>query len=303
MIMSRLTLILSAALPLIACDLDDQSLGDTSGGQMTESSTSGASTDPTQATSDSQATSTSPTTGASQTSGETDPSETDECEPGSGGGDECFRGIRVRLDATEYYDGDYVVQLLDEQDGLVHECAFSMPEGASVSTACIAHGNEARTTISVSMENNTLEVDQPLRLVVSRADVTFANEVVAPTYEFDEDPCTGELACITADLTLNMDEATEATCEALGTAFDAEFVEVRGCEEASECGQVLSGYSCGCTNNWVARLDADPAELDALAQQGQTLECNWAFFKSDCSCPEADGFTCREDGICDWNLL
>ncbi len=88
------------------------------------------------------------------------------------------------------------------------------------------------------------------------------------------------------------------SCEALEDAFWDEAEEVRSCTVDSDCGQVLSGYGCGCTRDWVARCDSDPAELEdmgvALAQ-----ECDW-FLASTCDCPETRGFACV-DGQCNWN--
>ncbi len=92
------------------------------------------------------------------------------------------------------------------------------------------------------------------------------------------------------------------TCDELRAAFEAEVLKIRGCVENSECGQVLKGTSCGCTNDWVARLDADPThfwELWALAAEANE-ECE-ILDPSTCGCRNADSFECR-DGICDWDF-
>ncbi len=77
-------------------------------------------------------------------------------------------------------------------------------------------------------------------------------------------------------------------------------LEVRSCTEASECGTVISGFSCGCTRDWVGRLDADENLLTDAAQAGVDGECGWAMWGGTCDCPEVDGFDCI-DNICTWN--
>ncbi|MBL9106995.1 MAG: hypothetical protein JNL82_39205 [Myxococcales bacterium] len=88
-------------------------------------------------------------------------------------------------------------------------------------------------------------------------------------------------------------------CVAWQSAFDAEVLEIRGCDMDSECGQELQGTSCGCTRNWVARKDADVSEFWALVDKAGELGCDLPFF-STCDCPATDGFAC-EAGICTWN--
>jgi len=90
-------------------------------------------------------------------------------------------------------------------------------------------------------------------------------------------------------------------CDALLSAFWAEVTEIRACKEDNECGQVLTGTSCGCTRNWVARLDADATEFLALVELAGELRCELPFI-STCDCPEADGYRC-DVGTCSWNYL
>lgn len=92
------------------------------------------------------------------------------------------------------------------------------------------------------------------------------------------------------------------TCEALEPAFAAETQKIRGCTKNEECGQVLIGTSCGCTRNWVARLDADTTHFYELIEQGNALECDLPL-ASTCDCPGTDGFECTAGGICQWNYL
>ena len=63
---------------------------------------------------------------------------------------------------------------------------------------------------------------------------------------------------------------------------------------------MLTGTSCGCTRNLVARLDADETRFrDLLATQAD-MQCGG--MASTCDCPEADGYAC-ENGRCTWNYL
>lgn len=84
-------------------------------------------------------------------------------------------------------------------------------------------------------------------------------------------------------------------------AFDAEVQEVRGCMNDDECGVEIKGTSCGCTRNWVARLDADLSEFEALVDTANELGCDLPFI-STCDCPGTDGFECA-GGICNWNYI
>ena len=92
------------------------------------------------------------------------------------------------------------------------------------------------------------------------------------------------------------------TCDALEPAFAAETQKIRSCTKNEECGQVLIGTSCGCTRNWVARLDADTTHFYELIEQGNALECDLPL-ASTCDCPGTDGFECTAGGICQWNYL
>ncbi|MGH1345856.1 MAG: hypothetical protein ACRBN8_30105 [Nannocystales bacterium] len=92
-----------------------------------------------------------------------------------------------------------------------------------------------------------------------------------------------------------------ADCEALVTAYQEETAAIRSCEDDAECGQVLTGTSCGCTRNWVARTDADIDLWDSLRDDALDASCDIGGI-STCDCPPADGFVCNE-GVCGWNYL
>lgn len=91
-----------------------------------------------------------------------------------------------------------------------------------------------------------------------------------------------------------------STCDAVIDGFMDETSNIRLCMVAEECGQVLSGTSCGCTRNWVARLDADIGPWSELLDRATALGCEIPGGISTCDCPPADGFACI-DNVCHWN--
>lgn len=88
-----------------------------------------------------------------------------------------------------------------------------------------------------------------------------------------------------------------ATCDDVQQTFDDAAASIRSCTEDAECGQVLPGTSCGCTRDWVARLDADPTDLYALIDDAGACDLG---LEGTCDCPEAYGFECA-DGTCEWD--
>lgn len=92
-----------------------------------------------------------------------------------------------------------------------------------------------------------------------------------------------------------------SSCEEVREALDEELAALRSCTENDECGQVLTGTSCGCTRNLVARLDADTTRFgELLTTQVNGETCSE--FGSPCDCPPADGFECR-DRQCGWHYV
>lgn len=120
-------------------------------------------------------------------------------------------------------------------------------------------------------------------------------------YIYAQDVCDG----LDNDCNGAVDSGSPGSCDQMCEPYIADFEviteEIRSCEVASQCGQVLTGTSCGCTRDWVARLDADTAEfyqaLDALTKNGCPIDLT-----STCDCPPVDGFVC-DQGICNWNYL
>ena len=90
-------------------------------------------------------------------------------------------------------------------------------------------------------------------------------------------------------------------CPTLKADFQAELAELASCVDAAECGQELKGTSCGCTNNIVARLDADRTKLDEILMLAEQHSCE-LILAGTCDCPAADGFVCN-NGFCGWNYL
>lgn len=91
-------------------------------------------------------------------------------------------------------------------------------------------------------------------------------------------------------------------CRQIAAALEAELASIQACSETAQCGQVLTGTSCGCTRDLVARLDAGTARFYAIVERGQEMQCPATEFATTCDCPTADGFACV-DGRCDWNYL
>lgn len=88
------------------------------------------------------------------------------------------------------------------------------------------------------------------------------------------------------------------TCDDVEVAFWGQSDSIRSCEFASDCGQILTGTSCGCTQEWVARNDADASCFYAVIDRAADLGCELPL-ESDCDCPPTEGFVCRV-GRCDW---
>lgn len=108
--------------------------------------------------------------------------------------------------------------------------------------------------------------------------------------------------CIIPDDTGPDDTADPRTCDDVVAEFAAESATIRTCVEPSECGQVLTGTSCGCTRNLVARNDADTTAFYALMAEANEMEggtCDLGL-TSTCDCPEAYGFDCV-DAVCTWD--
>lgn len=92
------------------------------------------------------------------------------------------------------------------------------------------------------------------------------------------------------------------TCSQVASALEEELTLIQSCSEADDCGQVLTGTSCGCTRNLVARRGADTGPFYTIVAQGQQLGCSATDFVSTCDCPAADGFAC-EQSTCTWNYV
>ena len=258
-------------LALGACDLDDKSLGDTGadetiGGETQDTSDSDPTSDP---------------TGMVCTN--------------NGCNDGFFLTL---LSADDFPDGNYELQI-SEGEASVFSCDFGI-EGGAVNDAECDVGSVTSNSLSIALPPTASDISIDLSI-----DGEYAGGGVFDLSYEDVQPngpgCEPICSQASAELSVGMPSSGE-TCEALQVAFAEEFEAVRGCDEASECGQVLSGFSCGCTQDWVGRLDADPEGLYELAEDAQTLACAWADWVSTCDCPETDGFACI-DNICQWSYV
>ncbi len=92
------------------------------------------------------------------------------------------------------------------------------------------------------------------------------------------------------------------SCSELTDAIEVEGSFIRSCTQDSDCGQVLSGTSCGCTRNLIARNDADVSQYYRLIDQAVSQECSEALPISTCDCPQVTGVGCHQ-GICGWNYV
>ena len=92
------------------------------------------------------------------------------------------------------------------------------------------------------------------------------------------------------------------TCDEIKADFTSYLATIQTCDTASECGTVLTGTSCGCTRNLVARADLTAQQVaDFEALKAQYSACGGSFL-STCDCPAASGFKCSENR-CSFNLV
>lgn len=90
------------------------------------------------------------------------------------------------------------------------------------------------------------------------------------------------------------------TCADVDAAIKDELASLQSCTANADCGLILEGTSCGCTNELVGRKGFDDARLRSLYLRADELQCTEA--ATECSCPKADGFVCTE-GVCGWNYV
>lgn len=287
--MKYLGLIVLTVSLVTGCDPGDESLGDTGaeGGESSTGASNGSLGD---------------TGGSSVTAGETEDSNSTVAETESAGDDSadpcagqdggCADSFTLMFGAELIPPGSYSIQLRrGGDDEVLESCEFTLPGGGG---NCGYWVEEEQATVSLSPEDANIQ--EAMRLVISHSGVVIHDELREFDYEIRNFACS---TCTSVNVEVDL---AGAQCTALETAFDAAVQEVRGCSEASECGTVIPGYSCGCTRDWVGRLDADPAVLTDAAMAGTAGECGWAAWGSDCDCPEADGFDCVDE-ICTWNYV
>ena len=317
--MKRLGLMFAALSLLTACDPDDESLDDSgaSGSDTAETengtgSASGSSASDTASGSSASDTASgssatdSDTDGGSDSEGGSDADTDTDTDGGSDSvnctdiGDQCVGGFGLDFNGSPVPAGTYTVWLRNAADDAeIRECAFEVPQKnpSNVPGCNVSILNDETGTLF--MEMYELSVDQALRVVITRDDEIVHDETWQPDYEVS---MTCDLECVRADLLVDLTAPSAAVCDGLEATFDEAFTAVRSCEDASDCGTVIPGFSCGCTRDWVGRLDADVSVLTEAADAGVDAECDWAMWGSTCDCPETDGFACI-DNICTWNYV
>jgi hypothetical protein len=90
------------------------------------------------------------------------------------------------------------------------------------------------------------------------------------------------------------------TCDEVNAEMKSELAWLQTCKIDSDCGLILEGTSCGCTNELVAHKEFDATRFRGL--QGRADELGCSAMTTDCSCPTADGFVCT-NGVCGWNYV
>jgi hypothetical protein len=90
------------------------------------------------------------------------------------------------------------------------------------------------------------------------------------------------------------------TCDEVNAEMKHELVALRACSVDADCGLILEGTSCGCTNELVAHKEFDTARFRGLQRRADELKCSTTV--TDCSCPATDGFVCT-DSVCGWNYV
>lgn len=236
---------------------------------------------------------TSPSTTSSSSSSGTDTSAGAETGDESTGGFGCNDGgpptyLYIDLGPTPIPPGAYAFTLETELGDFVESCSTSVPDGGG----CGYYELEGEAFISLTPSPHALQ--EPMRLRVTADEVTILDEV----RQFEHDVSSG--GCWSSGTGTGAIELGALRCDALEPMFDEAVEAVRGCTEASECGTVIPGFTCGCTLDWVGRLDADPEALTEVAQIGLDGGCGWVDSDSRCDCPPADGFACV-DNLCTWN--
>ena len=88
-------------------------------------------------------------------------------------------------------------------------------------------------------------------------------------------------------------------CPDVISDFFAEAAEIQSCVVDDECGQVLTGTSCGCTRNWIARMGADTTDFYDLMDEANANACSLPII-STCDCPPTNGIICN-NGWCAWD--
>lgn len=103
-----------------------------------------------------------------------------------------------------------------------------------------------------------------------------------------------------SDSTITINDPAPTTCDKTFDDFVNESVRIRSCNTDSDCGKPLSGTSCGCTRDHVARNDADTTAFYEIMARAEAQGCSDNLpISSSCDCPQVSGTHCLA-GICEW---
>ncbi|MCB9680989.1 MAG: hypothetical protein H6733_05905 [Alphaproteobacteria bacterium] len=154
------------------------------------------------------------------------------------------------------------------------------------------------------LQGACVTLDSPVLVGVAQADATGTATIAATVpvgalgqVVWFQAASVGHGGVVVSSRTLR--EVYDATCPQVIADFVAEADDVRACVLDTDCGQVLTGTSCGCTRDWVARVGADTTDFYRLLSQAGS--CGYGL-ASTCDCPSTSGFLC-DAGTCTWNYV
>lgn len=178
------------------------------------------------------------------------------------------------------------------------------PANASVGVAASLRGTVTPpAACPPALQGLCLDLASPTLLATGRSDAAGAATLTARAPAGLPVGATVSLqAAAAAGAASRVGNVTAATvldpaCPQIIADFQAEATAIRSCNAPGECGQVLHGTSCGCTRDWVARNNANPARFYQLLQDAGA--CGFGLV-STCDCPQTYGFDCVQH-TCTWD--
>ena len=89
-------------------------------------------------------------------------------------------------------------------------------------------------------------------------------------------------------------------CDTIADAIAEKILSARACTNDSDCGQALRGFGCGCSNDLVARKNADTTGIYALLALAEEYSCAPSQPITTCECIPATDSVCTR-GYCEWD--